>query len=261
MRHSGPQPPPRPEPPASAPTFPWKAFRHFNAAPPPLDPHSRSRGVRDLEALFPGDSLECRLARLLLEARALPWKELLESFEVFQRVRKRVRRPVVADLCAGHGLTGLLFAVYERSVEEVVLVDQREPESAARLLALVGEVAPWAPAKVRYVEAALQRAPEVAALPEGSGVIGVHACGPATDAVIDVALGLAGPVGLLPCCHARSACGAPDSLVRSLGVCTATDIHRTYRLEAAGHRTRWTGIPEGITPMNRVILAWPEDAP
>lgn len=250
-----------PEPPPSAPLaapFPWKAFRHFNGTPPLLDPHSRSRGVRDLELLFPGDSLECRLARALLAARALPWKELLESFEVFQRVRKRVRRPVVADLCAGHGLTGLLFAVYERGVEEVVMVDRREPESAARLLALVGAVAPWAPAKVRYVEADLRRAPEVAALPAGSGVVGVHACGPATDAVVDVALTLRGPVGLLPCCHARSSSGAPDSLVRSLGVCTATDVHRTYRLEAAGYRTRWTGIPAAVTPMNRVILAWPE---
>ena len=35
-----------------------------------------------------------------------------------------VRRSVVVDLCAGHGLTGMVFAAFERSVEEVWLVDK-----------------------------------------------------------------------------------------------------------------------------------------
>ncbi len=239
---------------ASAPPV-WKAFRHFNRTPPPVDAHSRARGIRDLEQVFPGDSLEHKLARALLAERAVPWKEVLESFELFMRVRKRIRQPVVADLCAGHGLTGVLFAAYDRVVEEVVLVDRRRTDSFDTVLRCVGEVAPWVPAKVRYVEGDLGSVE----LPQGSGVIGVHACGSATDAVMDVALKVRGPVGLLPCCHAHAGCAAPDALKRHLGVAMATDVHRTYRLEEAGYRVRWTAIPEAITPKNRVILAWPVD--
>jgi hypothetical protein len=233
-------------------TVPYKAFRHFNHSPPQMRPGSRSRpGDWSLD-WFAGETRECRLARALLAARAVPFKELLESFESFERMRKVVRGRVVADLCCGHGLTGMLYGVFHRDVERVVLVDRKRPDSVDACLAALAPLAPWLAEKVEFRERAL----EAVSLPEGTAVLGIHACGAATDAVIDVALGCGGPVGLLPCCHAKALLPGPATLGRALGVSTATDIHRTYRLEAAGRRVRWSEIPAAITPMNRIILGW-----
>ena len=55
----------------------------------------------------------------------------------------------------------------------------------------------------------------------------------------------------------RSGKPGPAALGRALGVSLATDVHRTYRLEEAGYTTRWSEVPKAITPMNRLILAWP----
>jgi hypothetical protein len=235
-----------------APTpLPYKAFRRFNRTPLLMNPHSRARGVRDMEQWFGGKTMEERLARPLLEARAVPFKELLESFEFHARTRKVLRGPVVVDLCAGHGLTGVLFAAFDRSVE-VWLVDTRRPQSTDTVLSCVESVVPGVSDRVRYLEQDLTSI----SLPRGASVLGVHACGAMTDAVIGAALRSGGPVGVMPCCHSRATAAAPDSLVRGLGLDTATDVGRTYRLEAAGYRTRWTGIPSLITPKNRIILGW-----
>ena len=59
------------------------------------------------------------LARELAAVRALDSKEFFEATEFYQRVRKRVRRPIMIDLACGHGLVGLLFACLERVVEKV----------------------------------------------------------------------------------------------------------------------------------------------
>jgi len=234
----------------------YKAFRRFNTDPPPIDPHSRARVVRELERWFGGDSLEEKLARALVAARALPYKEILESFEFHARVRKVVRRSLVVDLCAGHGLTGMVFAAFERSVEEVWLVDKRKPDSVAVILDAVASVAPWVPDKVRFHVERMERV----VVPEGAGVLGVHACGKRTDGVIAAAVRVCGPVAVMPCCHGSARPRAPEVLRDQLGVELATDVHRTYRLEAAGYQVGWRHIPSAITPMNRILVGRPADS-
>jgi hypothetical protein len=70
-------------------------------------------------------------------------KEFTESFEFFSRTRTLIRGTRnqvsngnngnsgsnVADLACGHGLTGILFAVFEKSVERVWLVDRKKTKS------------------------------------------------------------------------------------------------------------------------------------
>ena len=69
-------------------------------------------------------------------------KEFCESFEFYSRTRKLIRRsagvdlalkanpPVnVADLACGHGLTGILYAMFEKDVECVWLVDVKKTQS------------------------------------------------------------------------------------------------------------------------------------
>ncbi len=231
----------------------FKAFPRFNDALPDLHLDTRARPGAWVLRWFDGDGMADKLARALLTARAVPFKEVLESFEFFEHARRRVRAPVVADLCCGHGLAGMLYGAFHRDVDRVLLVDRARPDSVARSLAALGAVAPWLPPKVRFVEGRVEDVP----LPAGAALLGVHACGGATDAILDRALGVGGPVALLPCCHPARALPGPPTLGRALGTPLATDIHRTYRLDAAGYRTRWSEIPAAITPMNRVIAAWP----
>ena len=201
--------------------------------------------------IFDGEGLPDRLARSLGAHNAIDLKEFCEAFEFFERTRKHVRAPVVADLCCGHGLTGLLFAAFEKRVEQVVLVDRRRPKAFDRVHQAVVDVAPWVAAKIDFREARLRDC----ALPEGASVLGVHACGVRTDQCIDQALKTGGAVALMPCCYDKAAARRIDSpFLEALGVEQTLDIERTVRLRGAGYAVEWSAIPRCITPMNRVLL-------
>lgn len=233
----------------------FKLFRQFNA--PGMRGGSASRGyVNDTNVRhFARDSLQDRFVRALAADRGLRFKEVLEAGEFMQRSRRWVSAPVVADLCCGHGLAGVLLAMFDRRVERVVLIDRSRPPSHDRVMAAAVQVAPWVEEKVEYVTADIARATDH--LPQGAGIMAVHACGPRTDRSIDIALELGGPLALLPCCRSKAGSPAPRSLVDAIGTDMATDIHRTYRLEEAGYQTRWDRIPETITPEDRMLLAKP----
>jgi len=201
--------------------------------------------------LFTGDSLPAAFARALCKRRATCLKELLEATEVFALARKAVRAPVVADLCCGHGLAGLLFAIFEREVERVHLVDRERPASADLILQAAADVAPWAPPKVEWRREQLKRT----TLEPGTGVIAIHACGLRTDRAIELAVEAGGAIAALPCCRPHRGHPAPEGLKLALGADEAIDVHRTYALEQAGHRVRWKSIAATISPMNRVLIA------
>ncbi|MCB9544506.1 MAG: hypothetical protein H6706_01270 [Myxococcales bacterium] len=232
---------------------PFRALRQLNCPEGRRDAGLRHRLTPTWPRWFTGASLPDRLARALAARGAVDMKELAEAFEFFARVRRAVRRPVVADLCAGHGLVGLLFALFERGVEQVLLVDRQVPPAAAAIRAAFREVGPWVDAKVRWH--ALPLAEAAGVVPVGAGVVGVHACGAATDACLDVGLAARGPIAVMPCCHGRSHTAAPPAVLAGLGRALATDVHRTYRLTAAGYDVRWTAIPRCITPRNLILEA------
>lgn len=216
---------------------------------------SRSKGGRPCRAHFEGPGLRDRLVRALLEAQALPVKELIEAFEFFAVVRKHLKTPRILDLCAGHGLAGLLFAVFERRVEEVVLFDAVRPPSFDAVREAVGRAAPWAADKARYVEGSLKRPP---AELTGGAVLAVHACGALTDRCLDLAIDGRLPVAAMPCCRSHARNSAPKALRLALGEDVARDVDRTYRLEAAGYFVRWREISSRVTPENRVLIGIPQ---
>ena len=231
----------------------YQSFRQFNKTPIESLASSRTSITEPMtERIFNSDSLQDQLVRELAKQKTLPVKEILESFEFFARVRKRVRTACVTDLCCGHGLTGILFALFERSVERVVLIDQQQPPSHAKALAAAIRVGPWVAGKVRYQTARIKDIAQY--LEPATTVIAIHACGILTDRCIDSALAAGGAVALMPCCYPDRGCEAPPALQLSLGTRLAFAIDRTYRLEAAGYRVRWDAIPEEITPMNRVLI-------
>ena len=217
----------------------------------------RHRYLGDARGPFPTDGLADRLGRALVVRRAIMLKELLESFELYARVRKRLRRPTMVDLCCGHGLTGLLFALCERSVERVILADERKPQCFEKVFDAVCEVGPWVRDKVSYRERSLQEmADGDSELPRDSGVLIVHGCGSLTDIGLGLGISSGGPIAAMPCCYKTATRKSPRGLEHALGRILSTDIARTYRLHDAGYHVDWAAIPAAITPMNRVLVAW-----
>ena len=234
----------------------FKVFRQFH------DPALRSAAGRlwrmgpKAAALFPGDSQADRVARALAARRVLSVKEVVESFEAYARARRTARGPVVGDLCCGHGLVGMIFALMERDVERVILLDHAFPASFRAVLDAVTEVGPWVPAKITVLTGAV-RERAVAVLPPGASVVGVHACGKRTDHVLDAARALGGAVAVVPCCYGKGTAPTSKALAGALGAGLAADVARTQALEAAGYKVAWTRLPPEVTPMNRVILGAP----
>ena len=242
----------RPQPPPA----PFRMLRQFNHPEGRKEVgricrfHIRTFDNDLIESHFAGDSLQDRLARALAENRAVRAKEIFETFEFFAAVRKHVRAPHVADLCCGHGLTGLLFALFERRVERVTLCDHRRPDSFDQVLACVSAVGPWVVEKVAYHTGPLKAAGEL--LTPGASVVAQHACGELTDRCIDLGLGVGGALALMPCCQRVTE--GPTVIERELGIEMASDIHRTYRLERHGYHVRWINVPPEITPMHRILV-------
>ena len=208
---------------------------------------------------FPGDAQLHRLARALSARAAIDIKEFCEAVEFFARTRRALRSPTIADLFCGHGLAGLLFALFERTVEHVILIDRRRPAAHDAILAAVLEIGPWVAPKITYRTETIRRP---VPLPEGTAILGIHACGPRTDRCLKTAIACQGPVAVMPCCHHTSSHHTrPTAFQDTLGTELAIDIDRTYRLEGAGYRVDWTAIPRAITPKNRVIIATPGAPP
>jgi len=185
----------------------------------------------------------------------MPFKEVLESFEFFACVRNRIRSKSVADLCCGHGLVGILFAMFQRDVENVCLLDKVRPNSFDLVLDAAQAVAPWTGAKIKYVEAPLNQS--LCHVESGTAILGVHACGARTDKCIEHAISLRSTIAVLPCCRRHRLHPSPECLKTLLGADIAIDVDRTYRLHAAGYHVRWDQISPRITEMNRVLIGRP----
>jgi hypothetical protein len=205
------------------------------------------------EAYFNSDSLQDVFVKAIATDRILPCKEVIETFEFFQRVRKNSRADRVADLCCGHGLLGVLFAMFERDVNHVLLVDKEETDSRQKLINVAIEVAPWIQDKIETLNAKIDT--QASWIEPNMSIVSAHACGVLSDLCIEVAIKSGGQLAILPCCYPQAKCKAPQALQNEFGLKAAFDIDRTYRLEAAGYLVRWAEIPREITPMNRVLCA------
>jgi hypothetical protein len=113
-----------PAPPASAP------------ATIPMEPAKRSsrRRLSHYSAQdFAGDTLLDAIGRVVSEANCLPRKELFESWEVANRIRRRVRGQPIIEVAAGHGLVSWLLLLLDPTAPRARCVDRRRPPSAKRL--------------------------------------------------------------------------------------------------------------------------------
>jgi Methyltransferase domain len=165
-----------------------------------FDPGSRSLLSRHDLARFPAATLFDKLARSVCAVDCLPRKELYESWEVARRVRRRFRGGRVVDLACGHGLTGWIMLILDRSSEHCVGIDRRLPESARRLHDALASTWPAIAPRVTLREGDLADEP----LHAGDLVVATHACGSLTDRVLERAAAARARVAVLPCCHDTS---------------------------------------------------------
>ena len=207
---------------------------------------------------FASDTLQDKFLRALAHSRLMSIKEVFETFELFARVRRPTKSPVMADLCCGHGLLGILFAIFERKVTNVFLVDKCENESRINLIDVATSVAPWVADKLKPQVASIETEGEWTNSNSKTAIVSAHACGELTDRCIEIAIKTNGPLAILPCCYPKAGCRAPLAIQTQFGLTAAFDIDRTFRLESAGYQVRWTEIPRQITPMNRVLYARPK---
>lgn len=215
----------------------------------------KARVTEDKMSFFSGEHLPNQVVRVIIENRLMDLKEVIESFEFFQRVRRRISQRVIADLCCGHGLVGMLFALLERRVEEVYLLDLEHPTSSYKLEHAFNQRWPWVSPKLNRLTRNVKGAAE--SLPESLGVVAVHACGARTDWAIQVAVYKNAPLAVMPCCYAHQSYQGPETLKRHLGVNLCVDLERIQSLHRLGYQVDWLEIPPEITPKNRIIAASP----
>jgi hypothetical protein len=220
-------------------------------------PSSRSRLSPQSLPEFAGDTLFDVVGRVVSEADCLPRKELLESWAVASRVRRRVRGRPILDLAAGHGLVAWLLLLLDPTAPGARCVDRRKPPSAARLEAALVARWPRLAGRVLWQLGARGDLRRVTARPDEL-VVAVHACGSLTDRVLDAALAARAAVAVLPCCHGgalerRDTAGLEAWMEGSLAV----DAVRALRLRAAGYRLHLQTIPATITPQNRLLVGVP----
>lgn len=203
--------------------------------------------------------------------------ELLPVLEEVQRAIPRRPTPfTLVDACAGKGALGVLAAsllLASRNIPWRVVALEREGARRARLLdaAKTLDVA----AGIQFVETDVG---DVSAWPKAPDVVvALHACGRATDVVIDAATTVgAKRLCVVPCCYAGGprhagavdevpGQAAADAWARTLPLprhglvgrrvaAALIDAERTLRLEARGYETEVVeAFPPTISPHN---LLW-----
>ncbi|MFM7203700.1 MAG: methyltransferase [Myxococcota bacterium] len=193
------------------------------------------------------------LAREIVELK-LPKKEFFEITHMVETVRDGIDpwRPVF-DCCSGHGLLGMLLACDERLPKAVVL-DQAFPPNRARLFqALAGYEASLVD-RLEFVERKLQ---DYRGFGPGA-FVAAHACGFATDYILEAALRNRARFFIMTCCITRA-------VARSYGLSSVHGLEqqindlRLAKAMAAGYTVEKREIDGRITPWNTILVGWPDE--
>lgn len=189
--------------------------------------------------------------------------------EIERRIPTNDKRPVtLLDAAAGKSYVGLLAAEFLLSgrANATVLLLERERSRIAQSRLASERVR--SAARFEFLEGEVGRTelwPKHATL-----VVGLHACGSASDDVMDSAIASgARSLLLAPCCTSTAARGLPraERLAERLGIPRAApvrrrflqsvvDAERTLRLEAAGYRVEVVEfVAPTVTPHNLLYRA------
>jgi hypothetical protein len=206
--------------------------------------------------------VESTLKRLYLDEHGLRKEDLKKARELAALLPEIERigvRGLIVDAAAGHAYVGLL-AVELLGAERVLLIE-REAARVARSRDAASRLSRHAQVEVRQGELN----DRLIWPAEPHLVVALHACGPASDDVIDQASAArARWILVAPCCYLHATPeieAAADRLgiarqaeVRRRFVQSVVDSRRTARLEAAGYEVTVTPfVAPTVTPHN---LLW-----
>jgi NAD(P)-dependent dehydrogenase (short-subunit alcohol dehydrogenase family) len=189
-------------------------------------------------------------------------KKSRELAAFVEELRKPVgKKPrVLVDAAAGKGYVGLLAAELLLAPGSRVVLIERAPDRVARTREAVARLTSR-DVEVELVEKDVADPSAWPARPDL--VVALHACGAATDAVIERAVACAAQLlYVVPCCTAKAsfpmgALGIPaHASVRRAFTEAVVASFRTQRLEAAGYETTVAPlVPPTVTPYNMVWRA------
>ncbi len=216
---------------------------------------SKSRLTPYQLSRFNGDTLFDKIARAVCKAGSLPTKELHEAWEVARRVRRKFRGGRIVDFACGHGLLGHIMLLLDDSSEQAMCVDQAIPANAATLSNSLLAAWPRLKGRIQYCQTSI----ETFALTPNDVVLSIHGCGRITDLVLKRAIQANARVAVLPCCHdlGRSDTGGLDGWMDGP---LAVDTMRAVHLAAAGYKVLTRTIPLEITPKNRLLMGFKDEA-
>ncbi|APR86623.1 Methyltransferase [Minicystis rosea] len=207
-----------------------------------------------LERLF----IAAEGARLRREDR----KKAVEVAALLGELGRAGARGTFVDAAAGKAYVGLLAAELLGVTDLRVI--EREPTRAAACRAAAEKLSTRARIDVRAGDVA-----DASLWPASPhAVVALHACGPASDAILDAAVAAGARwLFLVPCCYgaaipfAATASAAADRLglprhaeVRRRHLAALIDAERTLRLEAAGYET--TVVPFVAPTVTGHNLLW-----
>lgn len=226
------------------------------------DLHSRHNiGDRDLAVVarwLPGAHPLFGALFRLRGKRITKRKELYETAFVLERLHGELRRArVLVDLGAGHGLVGLFALLLHPHLDYVLLVDKREPPCFDRVRELLAARYPFLKVRSRFVHRPLA---ELARVPRGVFVVGVHCCGPLTDHVARLARAAAVPFAVVPCCESRRLLPhdlQPRKVFHGSRIPALVNERRLARWREWGYEVDERSLPTAVTERPRLLVAAP----
>ncbi|MFT3764656.1 MAG: methyltransferase [Minicystis sp.] len=189
-------------------------------------------------------------------------KKAVEVAALLGELRRAGARGTFVDAAAGKAYVGLL-AVDLLGVTDLRVIE-RDPTRAESCRVAAAKLSPSARVDVRAGDVA-----DASLWPEAPhAVVALHACGPASDAILDAAVrARARWLFLVPCCYgaaipfAAAAEATADRLglprhaeIRRRMLASLVDAERTLRLEAAGYET--TVVPFVAPTVTGHNLLW-----
>lgn len=195
------------------------------------------------------------LAREIVAAK-LPKKEFFEIIAMVSAIGPYIdpSKPVY-DCCSGHGLLGMLLA-FDARVPKVVVIDRKFPPNRARLLAALSKHRAGLEERLEFVESPL----------EGYGGFGpgafvaAHACGLATEEILETAVRQRARFFVMTCCISRRV-AARYGLPSVHGLEPEVNARRLAWARDAGYEVDQLEIDARITPFNVILSGWPAEDP
>jgi hypothetical protein len=228
----------------------------------------------DVEALLASGFIDADGTRLRDEDRKKAVEVHALLLEIDRLVARRKRAVVMVDAAAGKSYLGLLAArlvFAPRTLDYTLVAIERDEKRVAMSRDAATRLGVGARFEARATSVGSGAFPEAPTL-----VVALHACGEASDAVIDATLERrAAHLLLVPCCTARGLRGeAPSAHIEAnYGVPRHGGIRRRLRevlvlaervarLEAAGYATEVVDfVAPTVTPYNVLLRARRVDEP